>query len=143
MNFFSYFKRKSEPIQINNTDIDSFEFIDIHEPSPTNKEPSPTNNELNPTKQTSEKNQESITIDDMIIPDPYLISPPLRHRIFIQQPAEYESFPTSDYNSFSPKNSEEFTDMDMAIQSIINLILGKDVVERIVAHHNRTYMGIL
>ena len=75
---------------------------------------------------------------NITIPDPSI-----RHRIFIQQPIEYESFPTSDYNSFSPKNSEEFTDMDIAIQSIINLILGKDVVDRIVAHHNRTYMGIL
>lgn len=155
MNFFSYFKSKPEPLQASHNDIESFEFIEInstlpiniHESNPTNKEQNPINIDTNknptPTNKEIEipdRNESSMV--DITIPDTYSISPPLRHRVFIEQPIEYESFPNSNYNSFSPKNSEEFTDMDLAIQSIIHLILGKDVVDRIAAHHRPT-MGIL
>ncbi len=142
MNFLSYFMRKPEPIPVNNNDIDSFEFIDINEPSPTHKESELMTENKESLQEQTESAVVNITTRETTL-DPYSISSPLRHRIFIQQPIEYESFPHNDYNSFSPKNSEEFTDMDLAIQSIIHLILGKDVVDRIVAHHNRPTMGIL
>ena len=149
MNFLSYFKRKPEPIPVSNNDVESFEFIDINStlpitinvPSPTHKESELITENKDSIKEESESAMVDITTRETTI-YPYSISPPLRHRVFIEQPIEYESFPISNYNSFSPKNSEEFTDMDLAVQSIIHLILGKDVVDRIASHH-RPSMGIL